>query len=61
MKNSYKRLWNASDGILEEFIMEIMPNIDDADPGELRIRKLKKRGMLSKRLLNNLHRLEKRS
>jgi hypothetical protein len=55
VKNSYKRLWNASDELLEEFEMDIMPNIDDASPGEVRIvDKLKKKGMPTKKLLSIL-------
>jgi hypothetical protein len=37
VKKAYKILWNASVEILEEFIMNIMLEIDDASPRELRI------------------------
>jgi hypothetical protein len=59
---AYKRLWNASNELLEEFKMEIMPNIDDATPGELRITEVEeKREASQHRLLSNLQKLIKRS
>jgi hypothetical protein len=37
VKKSYKRLWNASNELLEEFKMKIMPDIDKEALVELRI------------------------
>jgi hypothetical protein len=37
VKKAYKKLWNASNELLEEFGTEIMTNIDHATPSELRI------------------------
>jgi len=43
VKKEYKRLWNASNALLEKFRMEIMPNIDDAALGELKITKVEEK------------------
>jgi hypothetical protein len=40
---TYKRLWNAYDELLEEFGMDIMPNIDDVSPSEVRIEEVDER------------------
>jgi hypothetical protein len=39
--NAYNRLWNSFDELLEEFKMDIMPNIDDASLGQVRIAEVK--------------------
>jgi hypothetical protein len=55
----YKRLWNASNEILEEFIMEIMPNIDDAALGELRITEVEEKRESSLKVIEQLTEVNK--
>jgi hypothetical protein len=54
MTNAYKRLWNASDELLEEFIMQIMPNIDDVDPCEMRIAEVEENRDVNQEVIEQL-------
>jgi hypothetical protein len=37
-----KKLWNSSDGLMEEFRMQLMPPIDEATPATIRIVEVEK-------------------
>jgi hypothetical protein len=51
---AYKKLWNASNDLLEEFRMEIMPNIDNATPSLLRIAELEEKREFSQKVIEQL-------
>jgi hypothetical protein len=54
VKNAYKRLWNASYELLEEFRMEIMPNIGDASPSELSIEEVEEKREVNRKVIEKL-------